>query len=105
MEVYLICFAEGIARDARARVRHYIGWTGRQAEERLAEHKSGVGSPLVRAAVHAGLDPVITRTWPGMDRKFERFLKRQRNAARYCPACTPGAEERPIPRLAKTAAS
>lgn len=100
MTVYLLCFAGGLRRDDRANVKHYLGWTSKSAEERLAEHKAGTGSPLVRAAVRAGLDPTLARTWPGHDRNFERMLKRQRNAGRYCPHCTPGAEHRGIPRLA-----
>jgi hypothetical protein len=66
--------------------RHYLGFTD-NLEQRLAEHRSGRGSPLVAAAVRAGIDVVVAATWPG-DRSVERRLHRYKNSrARLCPMC------------------
>lgn len=66
--------------------RHYWGYTHRTAQERMADHLQGNGSPLVRAAVLAGTEVRIVRTWRG-GRKLERKLKRQKHAWRFCPIC------------------
>jgi hypothetical protein len=75
--------------------RHYLGWT-LDVERRLAVHRAGGGSPLLRAAVAAGISFEVARTWPG-DRHLERRLHRYKNTpARLCPICrskvTPPAE-------------
>ncbi len=66
--------------------RHYLGWT-MDVERRLAEHRGGGGSPLLRAAAAAGISFEVARTWPG-DRHLERRLHRYKNTpARLCPIC------------------
>jgi hypothetical protein len=66
--------------------RHYLGWTA-DVERRLAEHRAGRGSPLLRAAAAAGIDFEVVRTWPGT-RFEERRLHRFKNTpARLCPIC------------------
>src|ERR1700691_2727468 len=66
--------------------RHYLGWT-MDVERRLALHRAGGGSPLLRAAVAAGISFEVARTWSG-DRHLERRLHRYKNdAAQLCPIC------------------
>jgi hypothetical protein len=72
---------------------HYLGSTGGNVERRLAEHLSGSGSPLVRAAVRAGSRVLLADTWPG-GRTEERKAKRAHHHARRCPFCTGAA---PLP--------
>jgi hypothetical protein len=57
-----------------AYARHYIGWT-RDLKTRMAEHRAGTGSPLIRAALAAGVRVDIVATMPG-SRYLERRLKR-----------------------------
>lgn len=66
--------------------RHYIGWALSPAR-RFEEHRSGNGSPLVKAAVQAGCEVRLVRTWDAVDRHFERRLKNQKNSSRFCPLC------------------
>jgi hypothetical protein len=54
---------------------------------------------LVRAFRAAGVPVFVARTWPGKGRAFERKLKRQKNAARLCPACRPAPWELPVEDL------
>lgn len=66
--------------------RHYLGWAA-DVERRLAEHRAGRGSPLLRAAAAAGIEFQVVRTWPGT-RFEERRLHRFKNTpARLCPIC------------------
>ena len=83
--LYLLHFDRPYPRDARAGVRHYLGWA-LDVDSRLAEHLAGRGSPLVRAAVAAGIGVELVATWPGT-RHDERACKRGHNHARYCPRC------------------
>jgi predicted GIY-YIG superfamily endonuclease len=79
--VYLLHF-ERPYRHAR----HYLGWSA-DLEARLADHRAGRGSPLIRAAATAGISFVVARTWPG-DRTAERRLHRMKSSpARLCPVC------------------
>lgn len=84
--VYLICFGGSFHH-----ARHYIGWCKEGEEERrLSQHLGGKkagGSNLVKAAADTGLPVRIARTWTGKSRNFERALKNQRNAPRFCPCC------------------
>lgn len=66
--------------------RHYLGWAA-DVERRLAEHRAGRGSPLLRAAAAAGISFDVVRMWPGT-RFEERRLHRFKNTpARLCPIC------------------
>jgi hypothetical protein len=44
---------------------HYVGWTEGDVCERIAVHLQGCGSPLVRAAVAAGVDVQLAATYEG----------------------------------------
>ena len=71
---------------------HYIGDTemGREGG-RLEEHREGRGAVLTAVARRAGLDFVITRTWPGGASKARQL--KTRSGALYCPECS----EHPVP--------
>jgi hypothetical protein len=85
--VYLLCFAPGIPKGSqRGHARHYLGSCAGSPEDRLVTHLAGLGSPLVSAAVDAGLDVEIVRTWAG-SRQLERQLKRRKNLPALCPRC------------------
>jgi len=90
--LYLYCFRQGLESRPGVFARHYLGFT-RDLEQRDAEHRAGSGSPLLRAALAAGLEVTIVRLWPGGDRKLERRLKKTKNLPRYCPICNPELNE------------
>jgi predicted GIY-YIG superfamily endonuclease len=66
--------------------RHYLGWTAGDVDARLATHLRGDGSPLIRAAVAAGVDVQLAATYPG-SRQLERRLKRWHKTSQFCPTC------------------
>jgi len=74
--------------------KHYTGWSA-DLPARLAEHEAGRGARLTEVVCDAGIRWVLSRTWPGVTRDYERSLKRQGGAARRCPAC--GVHPRPAP--------
>jgi hypothetical protein len=95
--VYLVCFDKPyVGQQAKPtnklmKVRHYIGFTVRKSHKtRLEEHQKGRGSKLLRAVAKAGIPFDVVKTWPKGDRTFERSLKKQRNAPRFCPNCSKG---------------
>jgi hypothetical protein len=75
--------------------RHYIGFCEGDPEDRLKQHLSGRGSPLIKAAVAAGSSITIAHVIPDGDRTMERRLKNRGGAARWCPVC--GVNTRPLP--------
>jgi len=83
--VYLIHFEQPLHH-----AQHYIGCVeGGRTEllRRLSRHRRGVGAKLMRAVTKAGIDWMCVETWPNLGRGFERWLKNQKNAKRYCPMC------------------
>ena len=84
---------------------HYIGWTKTPAEERMALHVSGRGSPLVKAAVGAGSNVLLVMTWEDEDRHFERALKERHNAKGICPKCRAAYNEKARNRMRETRAN
>lgn len=78
--VYLLHFSRPLHH-----AQHYLGWT-RDLFERGSAHQAGRGSPLVRAAIAAGIQVEVVRTWDG-DRHLERQLKNRKNARRLCLVC------------------
>ena len=84
--VYLIHFETKLADHAQ----HYIGYTPNgSVEPRLAMHKNGHGARILAACNEKRIEYTVVRVWPNADRKFERWLKNQKNANRFCPACNP----------------
>src|SRR5690349_14648889 len=85
--VYLLHLEPGLPVTANRVARHYLGFTHRDVRGRLAQHLQGRGSPLVAAVLAAGGQVTLERTWAGVDRTFERRLKRRHEAPRLCPRC------------------
>jgi hypothetical protein len=85
--VYLLHFDRPIGNpdNPRAMAQHYIGHA-RRLSSRLAHHRAGTGARLTAAVVLAGIDFTVVRVWRN-DRNFERKLKNQKNARRYCATC------------------
>ena len=79
--------------------RHYIGFTTRPVQERVAEHLAGRGSPLVTAALAAGHRVSVSLKWSAGNRAWERYLKRKKSTPDWCPVC--GQMERPKPNLSE----
>ena len=73
---------------------HYVGYADDIAR-RVETHRKGWGSPLLAAALAAGIDFRVVRVWPGADRRFERKLH-NRHGSRLCPEpeCIAGQRER-----------
>ena len=73
---------------------HYVGYSDDIAR-RVETHRKGQGSPLLAAALMAGIDFRVVRIWPGADRHFERQLH-NRHGSRLCPepACVAAQHER-----------
>lgn len=65
--------------------QHYLGFAD-DVPARLQRHLEGRGSPLVKAAVAAGITVTIAKTWEGT-RILERKLKNRKNARKLCPCC------------------
>lgn len=92
--VYLLCFSGPLHH-----AKHYCGWCrGDDPARRIQEHLRGHGSPLVKAALDAGLEVKLVRTWRGT-RDFEREIKNGKNTSRLCPDCAPGYNERARERM------
>ena len=68
--------------------RHYLGFAESDVDARVAQHLRRQGSPLVAAAIAAGGRVTLERVWTGVDRGFERRLKRRHETPRLCPRCT-----------------
>jgi len=80
--VYVLHFEPGYKH-----AQHYIGWTaGDDVSARLQVHLQGHGSPLVRAAVEAGVQVHLAATYPGT-RYLQRRLKRWHKTGQLCAIC------------------
>ena len=79
--VYVLHF-----EPAYRHARHYVGWTAGTVADRLATHLQGAGSPLIRAAVAAGVTVSVARSMSGT-RALERRLKRWHKTSQFCPTC------------------
>ncbi len=75
---YLVCLDQPYFH-----ARHYVGYSDNIAQ-RLRTHRKGQGSPLLAAALAAGIDWRLVRVWPNADRSFERKLH-HRHGSRLCP--------------------
>ena len=65
--------------------RHYVGWA-LDPDSRIAAHLAGNASPLVRAAVAAGVQVSVAALLPG-SRYLERRLKTWHKTGQFCPIC------------------
>jgi predicted GIY-YIG superfamily endonuclease len=74
--------------------RHYTGWAS-DLDARLALHAAGHGARLLAVIREAGINWKVARTWVGVDRNFERSLKKQGGASRRCPLCGVTPRSRP----------
>lgn len=94
--VYLLHFDQTLSQGPDPRTGkpraagHYIGSTD-DLVGRMLQHSDGHGARIVQALIQRGGDFVLARQWEGVDRKFERHLKRRKEAPRLCPKCSPGA--------------
>lgn len=66
--------------------KHYVGWTDRPIEERLAEHRAGRGARLCAVVCAVGIELLLSHTVPGT-RDDERKLKKRGGASRHCRIC------------------
>jgi hypothetical protein len=82
---YLVCFDRPFhgANGRHIGAHHYVGYSDNIAE-RLDQHRQGRGSPLLAAALAAGIDWQLVQVWPDADRRFERKLH-HRHGSRLCP--------------------
>jgi predicted GIY-YIG superfamily endonuclease len=91
--------------------RHYVGWTGRPLDERLAEHQTGKrrpeghGAALLAAQIARGGTWIVARTWAFTGRNArirarerERRIK-HKSATRFCPICQQKAKVPPNDRM------
>ena len=80
--VYPIHFTEKLHH-----AQHYIGFVDDDLMKRIALHKANKGAKLLAAVNEKGIEWKVVRAWRGADRHFERKLKNQKNAKRFCPVC------------------
>ena len=52
----------------------------------IKSHAAGLGARMLAVCVERGITWRVARTWQG-DRNFERWLKRKKGAAWFCPLC------------------
>ena len=83
MYVYLIHFKFKLHHAG-----HYIGFS-KCLDFRIAAHREGTGAKLIRAITRLGIPWLVIRTWRVDGQGFERSLKNQKHAARFCPLCNP----------------
>lgn len=84
--VYLIHLSPALAH-----AKHYCGSTPNGVRKRMAKHKAGHGARLTQAALEAGCQLRLARTWE-LDtshdaRVLERTLKNNHRLADFCPIC------------------
>jgi hypothetical protein len=86
MTVYILHFESNLHR-----AKHYVGYTKEDTiERRMHEHRSGHGSPLVKAVLAAGIEIQIARVWDnehGGTRELEHKIKNSHHTNNFCPIC------------------
>ena len=80
--VYLIHFDRPYKQSS-----HYLGWT-HDLEKRLARHRAGHGSNILKVIQNAGIGWQVVRVWEPASPKVESELKKYRNNKRLCPICS-----------------
>ncbi len=86
--VYLIHLSSPLQRKSGG-ASHYIGFSpdAHTLGHRVRQHCQGKGARFTQVAVERGIQLNFVRLWAEGDLQFERQLKRQKNARRYCPVC------------------
>jgi predicted GIY-YIG superfamily endonuclease len=78
--------------------RHYVGFTT-NIERRVKRHQDGRGSPLIEAAISAGIEFTVARLWNNVTGRFERRIH-EMEARLLCPMCVGPEKMRPAtPRI------
>lgn len=86
---YLLCFeAPGLHVTGNRYARHFLGWTEGRPLDAVTRDLAGDGSPLVRAAIGAGLAVHLSRSWTCRGREFVERLKARGESPRICPSCS-----------------
>jgi predicted GIY-YIG superfamily endonuclease len=87
--VYLIHFARKFKH-----ARHYVGFTS-NLKARIARHKDGTGSALMRAVTKAGIPWRVVRQWPVMSHADGKLAAREEHRVKtsapskaLCPVCS-----------------
>lgn len=75
--VYILEFSTEIGNQNHS-AKYYIGYA-RDIDQRLNEHKKGLGAAITRYAVENDIEFKVIVTFPGQDRSFERKLKNRKN--------------------------
>jgi hypothetical protein len=88
--VYLIHLSKPMKRG-RYTSQHYIGFS-EDPKRRLWKHRRKQGCRFLQAAKEKHGKRIgfrLVRTWPGLGREFERYLKNRKSAKALCPICSP----------------
>lgn len=82
MMVYILEFSQALG-SVKHSAQLYIGSCRDDLlEERISQHRAGIGAAITRAAVQRGYQLNVVALFPG-GRQEERQLKRQKNARRF----------------------
>jgi len=65
---------------------HYLGYAS-DFEKRMARHRAGRGSNLIKVIQDAGIGWQVVRKWENVGPQAEAELKRFHNNKRLCPLC------------------
>lgn len=86
---YLIHFSKPIGNpnQPRGQAQHYLGYTTLPIKRRLEAHIKGRGARITQAAVLAGAELFVVRTWRPGTRGLERQLKNRKRNSHFCPVC------------------
>ena len=92
--VYLLHFEQPVGSEKHS-AKHYVGYTTRDVEERLEEHRATKWQPtgecngahLIGAANYHNIPFHLAKTWKG-GRSLERKLKKTKKLKNYCPFCS-----------------
>ena len=88
--VYVLHFDKPYWQAGRASCQHYVGYT-KDLEGRLAKHRNGNGSKLVRYANSQGIGwrLALAEEYPSQveARRRELWIKRNGSSKKLCPIC------------------
>lgn len=68
---------------------HYIGYTTRDVNRRIAEHLKchPSGAAIVKNAIQLGLKVKVTRLWENVNGNLELYIKGTKRVKDFCPCC------------------